>query len=1430
MAALLRSARLLKLTPSGLLQITGTKRTGPPLSRLYSGALSVNRTGVLSRQSRPGVEGTCRQAQHFDWALAKLDNSVRRTGRITKTMLLRIFHGVCREGYPSSNQALLLLRSCGTLLPEMVLQERTHLAHRIWGRLNELGARYDVSHYNALLKVYLQNEFRFSPMDFLDKMEVAKLQPNRVTYQRLITAYCQTGDIQGASAILGFMKSKDLPITEAVFNSLVTGHARSGDLESAKNILSVMRGAGIDPGPDTYVSLMNGYAEKGDLDSLKKTLEEAESANISLVDRDLMQVIFTLAKAGHQQHVPEMMEHLRQERGYIPDAMNLCLSLITQGLDETAFAILKTFSTPNPYPNGELKNFGSFFLRHCIYMDTPLEKISHYCKELQDSNMHAEPFSFTLFCTLEAKKIDVSLELMKLMQEQNFPIRPHYFWPLLIQHAKDNNTTGAVKVIKGMQQLGLDPDIETISNYLYPVFSSTEAAQQALKDAGITVPLDGLLTSNIRFLASNHLTQLYTLLSDPSHPPVDMRRFRSSLIHSFRNVLQNSANCETVSPLGSRDYQLEGVTVLSTSRRFDDINCMVKLTKLFYNDERYTNPATTTNAEAVAYLLYNLFEGLQENKVQEQEDKLRDYVQQLKAENIVIPARICRGIRNILAPYNVPDLIKDVYNLVDPKELPSNKYLSSNPCATDLKPKALENRLAELKAENKPLSFKLKQTILALSSSKENMQRALELKQQYEDQMTSGAYAILISLCCSCDNVDEAMSLKREMSRKDSSVVLDASKYIMLVKLLAKNDRLEEAVDILKEMKEKDVVLNDNHLALLFHTLNEVMSNGAPAVQHLQDTIFTLGLAKPSANLCAPLISVYLNSDDLPGAVEAMLECQKRYKLLPRIHDIIVGLIEKGNTELLQKAMDIVSQERGEMTMLYYLLFAFLQTGRYSEARKIFETPGLRAKPGRLQWFAEKCVLTQQMEPLEQMVDMTSKLFECDRDEMYNYILRLCKDTNDWQKAEAVWTKMQEENIVPRERTLHLLAEILKNNGQEVPFEVPETFLQYEREANDTQSQPAKPAAPSLKNTKNGSEYQMQMISLCKKGNAKAAFAMLKESNKNGVAVGPLCYDYLIRALLGEGSLEDAMVVRDIAMSDVQDFQLSDIANSLRVVTLSKRGQAKDALDTLKSMLQNNQVPSSLAVTRLIQSLASLGDVEGIKEVSSLMEQLGTSLNLSSMVFTKNMALAHIKNDDLESAVEMLEELYTRPDNKNPSIVFVFRKILMEENDKALDKLSAMAERLANHFACYRPATDLFIQLLEMDKVEDAKFMLARNIFIAEQKEALISYLARLSSKPGKTDKINTLLSLIPDFVEKEALFPYMMQSHVADNDLASAKKLYERMQEEGVVADELSLKRLAMLYHKAGETVPFSEPPKSVEFYLNKPRKGVAKSRPAEE
>ncbi|XP_068587993.1 leucine-rich PPR motif-containing protein, mitochondrial-like [Cebidichthys violaceus] len=214
------------------------------------------------------------------------------------------------------------------------------------------------------------------------------------------------------------------------------------------------------------------------------------------------------------------------------------------------------------------------------------------------------------------------------------------------------------------------------------------------------------------------------------------------------------------------------------------------------------------------------------------------------------------------------------------------------------------------------------------------------------------------------------------------------------------------------------------------------------------------------------------------------------------------------------------------------------------------------------------------------------------------------------------------------------------------------------------------------------------------------------------------------------------------------------------------------------------------------------------------------------MVFVNNTALAHIRNGDLESAVDVLEAVFTSPNSTSPSMSFVFRKVLEDDNDKALDKLSAMAERLANHFACYRPASDLFLQLLDMDKVEDAKFMLARCNAVAEQRDVLVSFLAQKAQSPGQVGKIKALLSLIPDFTEKEVLYPYLMKCHVLDKDLSSAKALHEQIQKEGAVIDELSLKRLAVLYRTAGETVPFTEPPESFKFYADKLKERAAKAQ----
>ncbi|TKC38277.1 hypothetical protein EI555_003206, partial [Monodon monoceros] len=316
-------------------------------ARLY--AIAAEKKNYLQEEATSSHR---RNTSQFDWDLMRLDNSVRRTGHIPKTLLQKVFDNTCHSGSRGGNQALLLLRSCGSLLPELKLSERTEFAHRIWDELQKLGTVYDVSHYNALLKVYLQNEYKFSPTDFLEKMEKANIQPNRVTYQRLIAAYCNMGDIEGAR-----------------------------DMENAENILTVMKEAGIEPGPDTYLALLNAYAEKGDIDHVKQ----------------------------------------------------------------------------------------------------PAEKLKDYCKKLKEAQMHTSPFQFTLHCALLAKNMDLAKALMKALKEEGFPIRTHYFWPLLVGHQKEKNVQGIVEVLKEMHEIGVTPDQETYINYVFPCFDSVKSVRAILQ-------------------------------------------------------------------------------------------------------------------------------------------------------------------------------------------------------------------------------------------------------------------------------------------------------------------------------------------------------------------------------------------------------------------------------------------------------------------------------------------------------------------------------------------------------------------------------------------------------------------------------------------------------------------------------------------------------------------------------------------------------------------------------------------------------------------------------------------------------------------------------------------------------------------------------------------------------------------------------------
>ena len=158
--------------------------------------------------------------------LRRLDQDVRRIGRISRRDIEEVLEEIRSQRSATSSQSLLVIRCCGNLVPEELPEVRTALVQEIWKTLKALNVPMDISHYNALLRVYLENEHPFSPTDFLAEIASKAIEPNRVTYQRLISRYCQQGDIDGATRILEYMRGKSLPVNESVFNSLILGHSQ----------------------------------------------------------------------------------------------------------------------------------------------------------------------------------------------------------------------------------------------------------------------------------------------------------------------------------------------------------------------------------------------------------------------------------------------------------------------------------------------------------------------------------------------------------------------------------------------------------------------------------------------------------------------------------------------------------------------------------------------------------------------------------------------------------------------------------------------------------------------------------------------------------------------------------------------------------------------------------------------------------------------------------------------------------------------------------------------------------------------------------------------------------------------------------------------------------------------------------------------------
>ena len=1004
-----------------------------------------------------------------------------------------------------------------------------------------------------------------------------------MTYQRLISRYCQQGDIDGATQILEFMREKQLPVNENVFNALIMGHSFADDMESAAGIIAVMSQAGLEASADTYTTLLCGYARKGDVESINKTIDLCEKKDIYLLDKDLLEVIYAMALNGHSDKVGEVLNKIKRQAGYNQDAVNVILRLINKGHEETALKVLKTMPR-GTRTDGELTDTGNFLIKQLVKANRPIEMIMEICKELEAEKMNSRPLLVAVEAALAYGMIDLATPLLKEMQKSSYEIRQHYFWPLI---CASKNQQEVIDVLKMMQnEFSMSASGETVREYVIPNMKEKDFEKLIimLRNVGVSLATTSASTAYIALLNNDlkKAAEIVTSYSAYYSPGLFRRPLLSALaktkdyesyIKIIRQIHDNIPRLQSLNTSQKRETTQEDVEEV-------DSEAVAIISK--------ANNTQAAAADILGQIVLDASMHFKINRAEVVQKILEGLVEQGlsissgKAEKIQerIGEELNSEISTLLGKLTTGEL----------EPVPIEKSRSRTGGVATMDVESLERLIAKL--EEKGDNTKgLKRQLLVTCIRNKDIVKTEEIITRLEAEgykLTSGVYAQLIDLYSAFDKLDEAVLTYKKILEKEPEFILDDTKTIKLAQLYANAERFDDAVKFL-ESNKKDTVPDErgfNYNTTCWRLLNSVAEKGkTKEVQMLFDALLVHNYIIPNNILLGPLIKVHIVNDEIKAAVDKFEEICQKYKSTPWKNEIACRLIQTEDAPNLQRITDLSTEIHGEVNSLYDLVFSFVECGRVRQARKILETPGLRTRPQRISSACERYLQEGMIQPLEGLMEATKDLSHIDRAEIYSTLLKTYIKEVSPEKALGLWTKMQEEDITPSDVFLANLSQFLKSQKLDVPFVVPEK-VQTPKKTQSNVEKKEKTASTTTTTTPRKVEKQMKIKKLEVKAAAVGTTVMVSETIAN------------LKAALKEENI-DAIMKANANLLPADKLSLTE--QSLVIEALIKNDRLQEGTKLVLEMLEQQKTHPIPRIFRFyLNKLAAAGDSVTLEKIGTL--------------------------------------------------------------------------------------------------------------------------------------------------------------------------------------------------------------------------------------
>lgn len=1039
------------------------------------------------------------ETSKIDEALDLANWSVKKFGRVTSKHIRSIVQSMKSENI-TAQQSLLLIRCHGSLLVEEPPSERTRLALKHWQMLEELKAPLDLNCYNALLKIYVENNHSFNPMEFVQSMEAKDILPNRITYQRLIHAYCSTGDLEGAFKVLEIMKTKDFPITENVFNSLITGHSKAGDIESAKGVLQVMFSSGIEPDRETYRTLLSAYASHGMLDEITATQAECEKKEIYLYDRDVMEMLFEAASNGHIEVASALLNQMRKDVNYNQDCRNLITRLMLHKQEDMAF---KALSTLNPRAeHHRLFSTVRFFIPLAVSSDLPPEKVTSFFAGNEELSKRGAILEALELATMNSRA-DLSTLLWDLMITKKDFILPINFSRLLAAEADVNGLKGVVKVIRKMTQMKIYPDFRMVCNRILPQFENhtPNNTMSRLREANLPygIIFDAML---LQSLAKNDLKAAASFAQTYNKSLFDKEELINSTAKAFLATGDALSTVELVHSLvmGEKDASLRPIK--SATLLDSLLNQVINITP----DEK---------ADIIVNLLSELSKyglTISKNMAQSLEKKLEN----------------CSGFNSELLD-----------QLSSGKLTAISRKKTVNSIHTEFSDHVKEERVEEA-------------------------MKYYEVNHSKETKLNTSLRIKLMGVCIKHDKVDNAMKIFTDVISESPNVVINQILLLRLASLLLASNRSEEALIVLKQLKPSKDDSNKNSVMTMERRAVQLLDiavdkSDIELTMQLFNVLKDSECFKITQNVLLRIVKCHANCGDLDGALNCLTEYATQYRCTPYKQQLTVLLIDHEDSDALQRLLDLSIRIHGEANSIVDLALGFLECGRLREAKKVLESQsnGILLRPEKLQKVLGQFSEPKQIALLENLMEATKNMIFDNQSIVHDHLLNAYIRTQDVDKALELWMKLEEANVVPPRSFIVNFANFLKSMNRMVPFNDPvpdsssvSSSSQLETLIHDGKLDEAKDLVVSIlgDRTKKIKENKQDMIMFFNQLSANGDVTTID-------SLGPHMSNTWKQQVLYDNCLVKAMCLNPSAASDCLDSILSDYkANS---ATAGESAEAK---------------------------------------------------------------------------------------------------------------------------------------------------------------------------------------------------------------------------------------------------------------------------------